>query len=72
MAIFDLPGTARGGFLAAAAHDGVAGGRVYDTHIAEVARAAGAAVIVTDNRRHFSARCATASGSKRRLNLSWD
>jgi hypothetical protein len=53
MAIFDLPGTARGGFLAAAAHDGVAGGRVYDTHIAEVARAAGAAVIVTDNRRHF-------------------
>jgi hypothetical protein len=26
---------------------------VCDSHIAEVARAAGAAVIVTDNRRHF-------------------
>jgi predicted nucleic acid-binding protein len=31
----------------------VAGGRIYDTHIAETARAAGATVIVTDNRRHF-------------------
>ena len=31
------------------------GGRpgVYDAHIAEIARAAGAAVVVTDNRRHF-------------------
>lgn len=27
-----------------------AGGRIYDSHIAEVARAG---VIVTDNRRHF-------------------
>jgi hypothetical protein len=26
---------------------------VYDTHIAEVARTAGATTIVTDNRRHF-------------------
>jgi hypothetical protein len=39
--------------LQAAARDGVAGGRIYDTHIAEVARAARADVIVTDNRRHF-------------------
>jgi predicted nucleic acid-binding protein len=39
--------------LRGAAGDGIAGGRIYDTHIAEVARAAGAAVIVTDNRRHF-------------------
>jgi predicted nucleic acid-binding protein len=31
----------------------VSGGRIYDAHIAEVARAAGATVIVTDNRRHF-------------------
>ena len=37
------------------AQDGIAGGRVYDAHIAEVARAAGAQVIVTDNRRHFLA-----------------
>lgn len=53
MAVFDLPGAARGAFLAAAARDAVAGGRVYDAHIADVARAAGATVIVTDNRRHF-------------------
>jgi AbrB family looped-hinge helix DNA binding protein len=32
---------------------GANGGRLYDAHIAEVARAAGARVIVTDNRRHF-------------------
>jgi predicted nucleic acid-binding protein len=36
-------------------HDGIAGGRVYDAHIAEVARTARADVIVTDNRRHFLA-----------------
>jgi len=39
--------------LQAAARDAIAGGRIYDTHIAETARAAGATVIVTDNRRHF-------------------
>ena len=27
--------------------------RIYDAHIADVARTAGATVIVTDNRRHF-------------------
>ena len=41
--------------LERAAEENVAGGRVYDAHIAEIARAAGAAVIVTDNRRHFVA-----------------
>ena len=41
--------------LHAAAHDRIAGGRIYDAHIAEVARAAGATVVVTDNRRHFLA-----------------
>ena len=44
MAVHDLP-----------AQDHTAGGRIYDAHIAEVARAAGAGVIVTDNRRHFLA-----------------
>jgi hypothetical protein len=39
--------------LRAAAKDGISGGRIYDSHIAEVARAAGARVVVTDNRRHF-------------------
>ena len=31
------------------------GGRIYDAHIADIARAAGAPVVVTDNRRHFMA-----------------
>ena len=52
-AVHDLPQATRLGMLQAAARDGVAGGRIYDTHIAETARAAGATVIVTDNRRHF-------------------
>ncbi len=55
MAVHDLPARDRLPMLAAVAKDGVSGGRVYDAHIAEVARAADAAVIVTDNRRHFLA-----------------
>jgi predicted nucleic acid-binding protein len=39
--------------LRAAAQEGTVGGRIHDAHIAEVARGAGARVIVTDNRRHF-------------------
>ena len=42
-------------FLTAAAEERIVGGRIYDAHIAEVARAAGAAVVVTDNSRHFMA-----------------
>jgi toxin FitB len=53
MAVHDLPSSERLPLLRAAARDGVAGGRIYDVHIAEVARAAGAEVVVTDNRRHF-------------------
>ncbi len=45
---------ARLSFLEAAVRERVAGGRVYDAHIAEVARLAGAGVVVTDNRRHFT------------------
>jgi predicted nucleic acid-binding protein len=55
MAVHDLPANDRLTMLKAAAQDGTAGGRVYDAHIAEVARAAGATVVVTDNRRHFLA-----------------
>ena len=55
MAIWDLPSSDRGPFLASLVQEGIAGGRIYDAHIAEVARAAGARVIVTDNRRHFLA-----------------
>jgi predicted nucleic acid-binding protein len=53
MAIHDLPVTHRAELLRASAQDGIGGGRIYDAHIAEVARAARADVIVTDNRRHF-------------------
>lgn len=55
MAVHDLPAREREPFVCAAAQDGTAGGRIYDAHIAEVARAAGATVVVTDNRRHFMA-----------------
>ena len=50
-----LPPERRLALLQAAARDGIAGGRIYDAHIADVARAGGAQVIVTDNRRHFLA-----------------
>ena len=53
IAVHDLPAADRVVMLRAAAHDAIAGGRIYDAHIAEVARAVRASVIVTDNRRHF-------------------
>lgn len=53
MAVHDLPADDRAFLVAAAARDGAVGGRIYDAHIADVARAAGARVIVTDNRKHF-------------------
>ncbi len=55
VAVHDLPAADRLAMVKAAARDGTAGGRIYDAHIAEVARAAGAAVVVTDNSRHFMA-----------------
>lgn len=55
MTVHDLPASERLTMIHAVARDGTAGGRVYDSHIAEVARSAGAAVVVTDNRRHFLA-----------------
>ena len=53
MDIHDLPAAERLSMLRAIATDGVVGGRVYDAHIGETARAARADVVVTDNRRHF-------------------
>ena len=53
MAVHDLPANDRPAMLQTLARDGIAGGRIYDAHIAEIARAVGAAVVVTDNRRHF-------------------
>lgn len=49
-----LPVEARQGFLDAALADRVIGGRIYDSHIAETARCAGAEFVITDNRRHFT------------------
>jgi len=53
MTVHDLPVGDRLTMLQAAGRDGVAGGRIYDSHIAEVARAGGATIVITDNRRHF-------------------
>jgi predicted nucleic acid-binding protein len=55
IAVHDLPPGDRKSFLTAAAQEAIAGGRICDAHIADVARSAGAKVIVTDNRRHFIA-----------------
>jgi len=48
-----LPEQGREPFLRTLEHERVVGGRVYDAHIAEIARLSGAKVVVTDNRRHF-------------------
>ena len=53
MTVHDLPAADRLAMLRGAARDAIAGGRIYDSHIADVARASGARVVVTDNRRHF-------------------
>ena len=53
MPVHDLPAADRLPMLRFLGQDRIAGGRIYDVQIAEVARTAGARVIVTDNRRHF-------------------
>jgi predicted nucleic acid-binding protein len=53
LTVRDLPAGDRTALLQAAVADQIAGGRLYDAHIAAVARSVGATVIVTDNRRHF-------------------
>jgi predicted nucleic acid-binding protein len=53
MTVYDLPAGDRLAMLRAAAHDAIAGGRIYDAHIAEVARAISTSVVITDNRKHF-------------------
>ena len=55
LSVRDLPADERGALFSSSARDRIGGGRIYDAHIAEVARCAGAQVIVTDNRRHFLA-----------------
>jgi len=53
IAVHDLPAAERVSMLHAVGRDSIAGGRIYDAHIAEVARSVSADVVVTDNRRHF-------------------
>jgi len=55
LGVFGLPDDLQRSFLRSLAQQGITGGRIYDAHIAEVARHAGATVIVTDNRKHFLA-----------------
>jgi predicted nucleic acid-binding protein len=52
--VVDLPPLARLEFLQDCARAGVSGGRLYDAHIAAVARASRARLVVTDNRRDFA------------------
>lgn len=53
-AVRALPPDARDPLLALATAERVSGGRLYDLHIAEVARRTEAKRVVTDNRRHFT------------------
>jgi len=53
MSVHDLPPGDRAPMLVAVARDGISGGRIYDAHIAEIARAVRCEVVITDNRRHF-------------------
>ena len=53
LAVHDLPAGDRRAMIRLLADDRMGGGRIYDVHITEIARAPGARVIVTDNRRHF-------------------
>ena len=49
-----LPDDVRPGFVEASVKERVTGGRIYDAHIAEIARLSRAGTVVTDNRRHFT------------------
>jgi predicted nucleic acid-binding protein len=49
-----LPRDRRHAFIRSAGSDGIAGGRIYDAHIAEIARVTGAELVITDNRKHFT------------------
>ena len=48
-----LPDKAEAAFLREAARSKLGGGRIYDAHIAEIARFSGASLVVTENVRHF-------------------
>jgi len=52
--VHQLPANAHLEFFLDAQGERVAGGRIYDAHIAEIARRAGSRTVLTDNRRHFT------------------
>ena len=52
--VHDLPAEGREEFLISTVGEGTKGGRIYDAHIAEIARLAGARLVATENRRHFT------------------
>ena len=52
--VHQLPTERYRAFLHDAERERAAGGRIYDAHIAEIARRSGSRTIVTDNRRHFT------------------
>ena len=52
--VADLPVGQRRTFFTECGREGVQGGRLYDAHIAAVARLSGTRVVVTDNARDFA------------------
>jgi predicted nucleic acid-binding protein len=52
--VAQLPEREREGFLKASATERIAGGRIYDAHLGEIARISGARTVVSDNRPHFA------------------
>jgi len=53
MRVDDLPVGERLEFLRHASGERIVGGRIYDAHIAAIARSAEVGVVVTENPRHF-------------------
>jgi predicted nucleic acid-binding protein len=51
--VTDLPSRSRKTFVDSLPRDGIVGGKIHDTHIAGIARHAGAGAVVTENRRDF-------------------
>jgi len=51
--VHQLPDRDRHDFFRFAVRDRVIGGRVYDSHIAEIAKSAGVRLVVTENQRDF-------------------
>ena len=52
--VIQLPEESLETFLESAVDSRIRGGRIYDVHIAEIAKSATARIVLTENRRHFS------------------